>query len=112
LQVPEKPGENARLSVMLDMRISPVIKLSRCQLPDRPRRGYAEVSGPDPLSPIDCTARATAARDHQGGFAVTPEMLGFGAMLADFALQLCSENIVGGSALFAVISFVQVTKEM
>jgi formate-nitrite transporter family protein len=37
---------------------------------------------------------------------------GFGQMLADFTLPVLFGNVIGGTALFAVISYAQVMKEM
>jgi formate-nitrite transporter family protein len=38
--------------------------------------------------------------------------LGFGAMLGDFVVPVLLGNVIGGTALFAVISYAQVMKEM
>jgi formate-nitrite transporter family protein len=38
--------------------------------------------------------------------------LGFGTMLADFTVPVLLGNIIGGTALFAVLSYAQVMKEM
>jgi formate-nitrite transporter family protein len=48
----------------------------------------------------------------EGFLLVLNGQLGFGQMLADFTAPVLLGNIIGGTALFAVISYAQVMKEM
>jgi formate-nitrite transporter family protein len=48
----------------------------------------------------------------EGFLLVLNGQLGFGRMLADFTAPVLLGNIIGGTALFAVISYAQVMKEM
>lgn len=48
----------------------------------------------------------------EGFLLVLNGQLGFGQMLADFIIPVLLGNIIGGTALFAVISYAQVMKEM